>query len=137
MEPEIVAIWSHSISFALIIAMKIVCFILGYLTIRLGYELIASGVKGDFKFSASLGGVKADLASVSPGLLFVLLGAFLIGYAIYVDKEANLKIGPPSPVEKLKLVDPPNDGLLFEDQKFIAPPDKDLLIDKLIQGEKK
>jgi len=127
MEPEIVAIWSHSISFALIIAMKIVCFILGYLTIRLGYELIASGVKGDFKFSASLGGVKADLASVSPGLLFVLLGTLLIGYAIHVDKEANLKIGPSSPVEKQKLVDPPNDGVLFKDQKFMVPTEKDLL----------
>ena len=71
---------------ALVVFMKIVCFILGYLTIRLGYKLIDAGVKGSFKFSASLGGAKADLASVSPGLLFVLLGVFLIGYAIYVNK---------------------------------------------------
>ena len=94
--------------------MKIVCFILGYLTIRLGYKLIASGVKGEFKFSASLGGVKADLASISPGLLFVLLGVFLIGYAIYVKKEVNLKINPSSHIEKPELVDPHEEGSLFD-----------------------
>lgn len=79
------------ICFGLVVLMKIVCFILGYMTIRLGYQLIASGVKGEFKFSANVGGAKADLASVSPGLLFVLLGVFLIGYAIYVEKECRTK----------------------------------------------
>ncbi len=48
----------------MVILMKIVCFILGYLTIRLGYELIASGVKGEFKFSAQPGGAKAALAGM-------------------------------------------------------------------------
>ena len=80
----------YLITFGLVVLEKIVCFILGYLTIRLGYLLIASGVKGEFKFAAKLGGVKTDLASVSPGLLFVLLGVMLIGFAIYVDKGAKL-----------------------------------------------
>jgi len=75
------------ISFGMGVFMKIVCFILGYLTIRLGYLLIASGARGEFKFSAKFAGIKADLASISPGLLFVLLGTILIGYAIYVEKE--------------------------------------------------
>ncbi len=83
---EISAEWAFVFSFGLVILMKIVCFVLGYLTIRLGYQLIASGVKGEFKFSAKLGGVKTDLASVSPGLLFVLLGVLLIGFAMYVEK---------------------------------------------------
>ena len=82
----------YCLSLALIIVMKIVCFILGYLTVRLGYQLIASGVKGEFKFAASLGGLKTDLASVSPGLLFVLLGVLLIGYAVYVKKEVDLHL---------------------------------------------
>ena len=75
---------------AMQIVMKIVCFILGYLTVRLGYDLIKSGVKGEFKFSANMGGMKADLASVSPGLLFVVLGVFLIGYAMYVEKKVDV-----------------------------------------------
>ena len=83
------------ITFSLVILEKIVCFVLGYLTIRLGYLLIASGAKGDFKFGAKLGGLKTDLVSVSPGLLFVLLGSVLIGFAIHVDKGATLKIGAP------------------------------------------
>lgn len=65
--------------YALSIVMKIVCFIIGYLIIRLGYNLISSGVKGEFKFSGKLGGLTTDLRSVSPGLLFVLLGVLLIG----------------------------------------------------------
>ena len=76
---------------ALVIFMKIVCFILGFLTVRLGYKLIKAGVSGQFKFSANLGGFKTDLASVSPGLLFVLLGVILIGYAMHVEKDVHVK----------------------------------------------
>ena len=111
---ETESILSYSISFSLIILMKIVCFILGYLTIRLGYKLISSGVKGEFKFSASLVGIKADLASISPGLLFVFLGVFLIGYAIYVEKEVTLHINPPHYTEKQKLNDFQEDGSFYD-----------------------
>jgi hypothetical protein len=111
---ETEAILSYSTTFALIIFMKIVCFILGYLIIRLGYKLIASGVKGEFKFSASIGGVKADIASISPGLLFVLLGVLLIGYAIYVEKEVTLNIKSPSHIEKPQQDDPDEEGLFLE-----------------------
>ena len=92
---ETQALVVYLLSLVLVILMKIVCFILGYLTIRLGYQLINSGVKGDFKFATSLAGFKADLASVSPGLLFVLLGILLIGYAVYVEKPVNVNLPPP------------------------------------------
>lgn len=87
-------------TFAMIIGMKIVCFILGYLIIKLGHNLISSGVKGEFKFSAKFAGVKADLANVSPGLLFVLLGVFLIAFAIFVEKDATLEKTPKNVIEK-------------------------------------
>ena len=115
--PEISEEWAFVFSFALVILMKITCFILGYLTIHLGYLLIASGVKGEFKFSAELGGVKTDLASVSPGLLFVLLGVLLIGYAMYVEKGVTLekKEQPKAPqVLTPGPVDSPFPGLLKE-----------------------
>lgn len=89
---ETQVLFLYAVSLALVIVMKIVCFILGYLTVKLGHQLIGSGVKGEFKFSADLGGLKADLASVSPGLLFVLLGILLIGYAVYVKKDVDLKL---------------------------------------------
>jgi hypothetical protein len=85
---------TYLVSFALIVLEKLVCLILGYMTIRLGYQLIASGVKGEFKFSTKMSGVSADLASVSPGLLFVLLGAMLIGLGIFKDKEAHYNQQP-------------------------------------------
>jgi hypothetical protein len=83
----------YLISFSLVILMKIVCFILSYKIIRLGYSLITAGVKGEFKFSSSFLGFKADLASLSPGLLFVLLGVLLMTVAIYINKNITLKTG--------------------------------------------
>lgn len=78
-------------SFTLIIGMKLVIFVIGYKVVKLGYDLLSKGVEGKFKFSAEIQGVKADLVSVSPGLLFVLLGCFLIGFALFVDKELKLE----------------------------------------------
>lgn len=92
MTVETQALVVYAVSLAMIVLMKIVCFILGYLTVRLGYQLVASGVKGEFKFSADLVGLKADLVSLSPGLLFVLLGVLLIGYAVFVDKSVDVFI---------------------------------------------
>ncbi|WP_121811802.1 hypothetical protein [Mucilaginibacter kameinonensis] len=80
----------------LVFTMKMACFLFGYLTIRLGYKLINSGVKGEFKFSAGYHGVKGGLVSSSPGLLFVLLGIILIAFAIKVEKpyEINKNSAP-------------------------------------------
>ena len=77
----------------MIILMKIVCFILSYKIIKLGYNLISSGVKGEFKFSSNFIGFKSDLTSLSPGLLFVLLGVVLMMVAIYINKTATIETG--------------------------------------------
>ena len=109
---------AHVAALALLVLMKIVCFILGYLTVRLGYQLIKAGVKGEFKFSASFGGTKADLASVSPGLLFVVLGVGLVGYAISIDKSVetittiSAKVAPVD-MEPVKSDAPSNNKDLF------------------------
>ncbi|TWJ03528.1 hypothetical protein JN11_01074 [Mucilaginibacter frigoritolerans] len=71
---------------ALIILEKIICFIIGYLIIRLGYNLIVSGIKGEFKFSSDYKGFRGALKSSSPGLLFVLLGAVLIAFTLFSKK---------------------------------------------------
>jgi hypothetical protein len=71
----------------LLFVLKIVVFILGYLTIKLGAALLREGVKGEFKFKSELHGFGADLQSGSPGLLFVLLGIGLIGFAMAYNKE--------------------------------------------------
>ncbi len=85
--------------------LKLVCFVLGFLTIRLGYDLIKAGVKGEFTFKGELGGASADLRSVSPGLLFVLLGVVLIGYGMWVPKETRYT--EPSSARRRNVVDPP------------------------------
>ena len=82
------------ISMLITFALKTVCFIIGYLTIKLGYELIKSGVKGEFKFTSGIPGLTGGLASSSPGLLFVLLGICIVGYAMYVTKSVEIGTKP-------------------------------------------
>lgn len=97
----------------LVFLLKITAFVLGYLTIRLGYQLIADGAKGEFNFSGELIGAKAGLVSMSPGLLFVVLGTFLIGYAIFVDKETMfIREAPPvSSAPAVRVPQSPGDTL--------------------------
>jgi hypothetical protein len=81
--PEILVM----INLIFLFILKIIVFILGYLTIRVGANLLREGIKGDFKFNAGFSGAKADLQSGSPGLLFTLLGIILIGFAMAYNKE--------------------------------------------------
>jgi len=68
----------HIVSVFSALSYKIVTLIIGYLIVKLGYKLLVTGVKGKFKFKGNYQGAKADLASSSPGLLFLLLGVFLL-----------------------------------------------------------
>lgn len=90
-------------TFGLVVLEKVVCLILGYLTVRLGHQLIASGAKGEFKFTGRIAGAKADLVSVSPGLLFVLLGVFLMSFAMFVEKGVELHRKPANQVKPAPL----------------------------------
>jgi len=74
----------------LILSLKIVCLVLGYLTIRLGYTLLLKGIQGEFKFKTKWPGINADLQSASPGLLFLLLGILLMAYAMMVEKGVTV-----------------------------------------------
>lgn len=78
-------------NFIILFILKLTCLVIGYLVIRTGADLLREGVKGEFKFKSSFVGGKADLVSASPGLLFLLLGTFLIGYALHVDKSPTDK----------------------------------------------
>jgi hypothetical protein len=75
----------------MVFLVKITCLILGYLVIKLGYNLIRDGVKGDFKFSSEFSGISGGLASSSPGLLFVLLGTILIAHGMLVKRSFEIK----------------------------------------------
>jgi hypothetical protein len=70
--------------------LKTVVFILGFLTVKMGHGLIRDGVKGNFKFTTEAKGIKGALQSSSPGLLFVLLGVFIMGYAMFQHKGVQL-----------------------------------------------
>lgn len=76
-----------ALNLVLLFVLKLTCFLLGYLIVRTGADLLREGISGTFKFKSSLVGVKADLVSASPGLLFLLLGVLLIGYAMWLPKE--------------------------------------------------
>lgn len=97
----------------LVMVIKVATLACGYLFVRMGYRLIADGVEGKFHFKTewkgATAGAKADLASVSPGLLFVLLGCWLCGFALYVSKPVSFESG--APIQKTQLPHTPFDEM--------------------------
>lgn len=75
-----------------ILLFKLSALIIGYLVTRMGYELLVKGISGEFQFKGSISGVKADLVSASPGLLFLLLGVVIMGTAILKDKPFSTTV---------------------------------------------
>ncbi|CBJ38818.1 protein of unknown function [Ralstonia solanacearum CMR15] len=78
--------WLIIANLLLLFALKALCLLLGYGIVRIGASLLREGVRGEFKFHGSLPGAKGDLMSASPGLLFLLLGVWLIAFAMWVKK---------------------------------------------------
>ncbi|MGA3706561.1 hypothetical protein ACI2T3_24070 [Ralstonia nicotianae] len=79
--------WLILANLLLLFSLKILCLMLGYGVIRIGANLLREGVRGEFRFQGSLPGVKSDLVSASPGLLFLLLGIWLIAFAMWVKND--------------------------------------------------
>jgi hypothetical protein len=80
------AIWYHVITVGTLLTFKLAVLLVGYLIAKLGYQLLLKGVTGEFKFQTEFKGAKADLASVSPGLFFILMAAILIAVGVIKDK---------------------------------------------------
>jgi hypothetical protein len=76
---------------------EITTLVVGYLLVRLGFELIRDGAKGDFNFTGDLRGIKLGLASVSPGTLFALLGAVVIVVTLIQHRSVNTTQRVPNP----------------------------------------
>lgn len=75
-----------------ILVLKITLVVVSYLVIKMGYQLLVDGVKGEFKFKSEMSGVKADLASASPGTLFVFLGVVVMIFALVVTYEPSVEV---------------------------------------------
>lgn len=108
----------------LILAEKLSCFFIGFFIIRMGYKLIASGIKGEFKFSANYKGVKGGLISSSPGLLFVLLGTTLIGYALFIEKSYTFNHKQAKSLTILPAKNSLHDSMQVEKVELMMPPIK-------------
>lgn len=102
----------HLITVLSILAFKMSALIIGYLVVKLGYELLVKGITGEFKFQGEIAGGKADLVSASPGLLFLLLGVLLMGTAVLKDNPfSTTSAGTPPALENSSggLIKPPLD----------------------------
>ena len=74
-------------------AMKISAFVMGYLIVKLGHDTLIKGVSGEIDFGFSGGGVETKLKSASPGAIFVLAGAAVIMWGLFVEKPLTLSLG--------------------------------------------
>jgi len=76
-----------AISFIIsILVMKITAFILGYLIVKLGHDTLIKGISGEIDFGFKGGGISTKLKSGSPGAFFILAGAAIIMWAMFVEK---------------------------------------------------
>ena len=69
-----------------ILIMKVTALILGYLIIKLGHDTLIKGVTGDIDFGFEGKGIATKLKAGSPGAFFVLAGAAIIMWALFVEK---------------------------------------------------
>ena len=87
--PTITVNWNHIAIGFYLWSYKIITLFIGYLVAKLGYNLLIKGITGEFKFSAELKGTKADLASASPGIFFILMAAVIISIGLYKGLELS------------------------------------------------
>lgn len=74
-------------SITAVLAMKLTAIVVGYKIVKLGYEALVRGIKGEFDFGGKITNqAEIKLLSASPGLFFVLLGSFVICWALFVEK---------------------------------------------------
>ena len=67
--------------------MKLTAMIIGYKIVRLGYEALLKGIRGEFDFGGKVDNrFELKLLSASPGLFFVLFGSIVIVWAIAANK---------------------------------------------------
>ncbi len=66
--------------------MKVTALILGYLIVKLGHDTLIKGVTGDIDFGFEGRGLTTKLKAGSPGAFFVLAGAAIIMWALFVEK---------------------------------------------------
>jgi len=69
-----------------VVLLKITAFIIGYLIVKLGHDTFVKGITGEFDFGFTGQGVSARLKSAAPGTFFVLAGAAIIMWGLFVSK---------------------------------------------------
>ncbi len=103
-------------------AMKITAFVIGYLIVKLGHDTLIKGVSGDINFGFSGGGVETKLKSASPGAFFVLAGAAVIMWGLFVEKPISLSLGTADPsIKSVKSTSPKTSPKLDKKSQRIQP----------------
>ncbi|WP_299071627.1 hypothetical protein [uncultured Paraglaciecola sp.] len=102
--------------------MKITAFVIGYLIVKLGHDTLIKGVSGDINFGFSGGGVETKLKSASPGAFFVLAGAAVIMWGLFVEKPISLSLGTADPsIKSVKSTSPKTSPKLDKKSQRIQP----------------
>lgn len=119
-DQDIAAFFTHStpmaVSFILsVTAIKITAFVIGYLIVKLGHDTLIKGVTGDIDFGLEGKGIKTRLKAGSPGAFFVLAGAAIILWGLFVSKPLNISVKPAT-ISQSSVAEP-----LQQDSKPVPP----------------
>ena len=74
--------------------MKLTALVLGFMIVKLGHDTVIRGVTGEVDFGFSGSGVNAKLKSASPGAFFILAGAAIMAWALFVEKPFEFGYQP-------------------------------------------
>lgn len=74
-----------------ILTMKVTAIVLGYLIVKLGHDTFIKGITGEIDFGFEGSGFSTKLKSGSPGAFFVLAGAAIIMWALFVEKTYEIE----------------------------------------------
>lgn len=109
---EELALYEYVVSILAILLFKLAVLIVGYFLAKLGYLLLLQGITGQFKFKGEFQGIKADIVSASPGVLFIILAVVLLVVAVRTEKPTSSQVTYPGsnilPLEMPKLPPPPD-----------------------------
>jgi hypothetical protein len=73
-----------------IVLIKVTAIVVGYKIVKLGYDALIRGAKGEFDFGGKIENkAELKLIATSPGLFFVLFGSFVVMWALFVEKPVS------------------------------------------------
>jgi len=94
--------WNYAIFVVFVTLIKIVALVIGYYVVRLGYNTMMSGVKGDDSVEVGAFGTRFKFKGVTPGLALGIIGVLMMGWALSTRSQFSANLGSETIVRQIE-----------------------------------